>query len=141
MLSPYFFPPSTVLTFRWPLALVLNWKHAVDTNRFTAFVNAFVLDFLNIWQWVHCTTEVGFPCFGVRFCDSWLKFACKHSQCYEGLAKNAICFFFKNKDLFNIRNGPSPVWIAHCLNRQASLSISHPWRAACFQGMENIFFS
>lgn len=35
----------------------------------------------------------------------------------------------------------SPVWIAHCLKRQASLSISQPWRAACFQGMENIFFS
>ena len=34
-----------------------------------------------------------------------------------------------------------PVWTAHCLKRQASFAISHPWRAACFQGIENIFFS
>lgn len=35
----------------------------------------------------------------------------------------------------------SPVWMAHSLNRHASLSSSQPCRAACFHGIENIFLS
>lgn len=35
----------------------------------------------------------------------------------------------------------SPVWMAHSLNRLASLSIAQPCLAACFQGIENIVFS
>ena len=34
-----------------------------------------------------------------------------------------------------------PVWMAQFMNRGASFSRSHPWRAACIQGIWNILFS
>lgn len=56
------------------------------------------------------------------------------SSCWSsaGFLSCTVCVCMRNV---------SPVWMAHCLNKQASLSTSQPWRAACFHGIENIILS
>lgn len=49
-------------------------KHAVDSHRTAAFVDALVLHLFDVGERVHGTAEIGFPGFGVRCGKSLLVF-------------------------------------------------------------------
>lgn len=51
-----------------------GWQHLVHSEGIASLFNAFVLHFLNVWQAVHSTSEISFPCLWIWMVNTRLVF-------------------------------------------------------------------
>lgn len=55
-------------------------EHLINSEGIGSLFVAFILHFLDVWQAVHGTAEISFPCLWIWTVDAWLVFTFKHSK-------------------------------------------------------------